>query len=402
MIYKSNATGWMNLRNNHEKKKSMKKNYLIVLIATISCMSIYSCKEADSSNRESSVEYTVKVNSIAGENHEFWKAIGYDFLFKIVHEKEGQEFLNRAYTTAPQCVLSRAGIMIGRSTVDVRMTRFTAPLRRDVVAFPEKLREAGYYTGICGRTFHVDGTMRKDLPVASEVLQKQHLQTFEDRVDFLHRGRAQNNLKVFTEFLEQVPEGKPFFLQLNYSDPHRRYTAPDFAPDPDGKSVTGTLPDFDFVREDLAQHIGEINRLDMHVPLIARWPGHIKPGLVSDELISGEDIAPTFIEVANWETPEEMTGVRIVATFQDEAYDAHDYVFAVRGTHAWGPPIRTPHFDLSRVVIGKLQEPWNTLYFSPQRPMYDLYDLEEDPYGFPSITTGLPRSRLVLLENLNL
>ena len=34
---------------------------------------------------------------------------------------------NRAYTTAPQCVLSRAGIMTGRSTLDVRMTRYCAP-----------------------------------------------------------------------------------------------------------------------------------------------------------------------------------------------------------------------------------------------------------------------------------
>ncbi len=74
----------------------MKKNYFFLFIATITSMSFYSCKEKDSSNRESSVEYTVKVNCIAGENHEFWKALGYDFLFKIVHEQEGQEFLNRA------------------------------------------------------------------------------------------------------------------------------------------------------------------------------------------------------------------------------------------------------------------------------------------------------------------
>ena len=302
---------------------------------------------------------------------------------------------NRAYTTAPQCVLSRAGIMTGRSTLDVRMTRFTAPLHRDIVAYPEKLREAGYYTGICGRGYHLDGNLKKDLPVESEVLQKYQLQTFEDRVDFLHHGRDRNNHKVFTEFLEQVPEGKPFFLQLNYSDPHRKFTAPDFAPDPDEISVTGTLPDIDFVREDLAQHIGEINRMDMHVglvldelekrglkentlvvfigdngsallrgkgtlyecgvhvPLLACWPGHIKPGLVSDELISGEDIGPTFIEVANGETPEEMTGISFENTFQDEKYSVRDYVFAVRGTHASGPPIGTVPFDLSRVVIGK-------------------------------------------------
>ena len=51
---------------------------------------------------------------------------------------EGALF-QRAYTTAPQCVPSRAGILTGRSTVDIRMTRFSAPLPRETVTFPEVL-----------------------------------------------------------------------------------------------------------------------------------------------------------------------------------------------------------------------------------------------------------------------
>jgi xylan 1,4-beta-xylosidase len=41
-------------------------------------------------------EFSVDVNSEIGVNHEFWKSAGYDFLFKIVNEPEGQEFLDRA------------------------------------------------------------------------------------------------------------------------------------------------------------------------------------------------------------------------------------------------------------------------------------------------------------------
>lgn len=41
--------------------------------------------------------------------------------------KEGIRF-NHAYTTAPQCTPSRASILTGRSPVDIRMTRFAAPL----------------------------------------------------------------------------------------------------------------------------------------------------------------------------------------------------------------------------------------------------------------------------------
>src|SRR5436190_9266178 len=65
--------------------------------------------------------------------------------------KEGIQF-NRAFTTAPQCVPSRASIMTGRSQVEIGMTRFSAPLPINIKSYPEYLKDAGYYTGICGRT----------------------------------------------------------------------------------------------------------------------------------------------------------------------------------------------------------------------------------------------------------
>jgi xylan 1,4-beta-xylosidase len=46
--------------------------------------------------RTSRSSFQVDASEVVGDNHEFWKAIGYDFLFKIVNEPEGQEFLDRA------------------------------------------------------------------------------------------------------------------------------------------------------------------------------------------------------------------------------------------------------------------------------------------------------------------
>src|SRR5262249_41251576 len=69
---------------------------------------------------------------------------------------EGIKF-TRAYTTAPQCVPSRASIMTGRSPVAIQMTRFSAPLSGDVRVFPEYLRTSGYFVGLAGRTYHLDG-----------------------------------------------------------------------------------------------------------------------------------------------------------------------------------------------------------------------------------------------------
>lgn len=370
---------------------------------------------------------------------------------------------NRAYTTAPQCVLSRASLMTGRSTLDIRMTRFSAALPREVVSFPELLREAGYFTGLCGRNFHLDGYERKP-EEEEEVFVKYNLHTFADRVDYIKIGWDGGTIyKQFVEFLDSVPDEKPFFIQVGYSDPHRVFTAPEFEPDPKKITVPESMPDTKLLRKDLAAHIGEINRCDhdlgrildeldkrglaentlivfmgdngaallrgkgtlyecgLNVPLIAHWPGHIKPGLVNNELISGEDIALTFLEVAGAGKDEKMTGISFVNTFQNKDFQGHDYVFAVRGSHASSLPTSSSSFDLGRVIIGKrykliynalwqipykpvdfsgqafwnelqemnakgtLDEKFSNAFFQSPRPMFEVYDLQTDLFEFNNL-----------------
>lgn len=368
----------------------------------------------------------------------------------------------RANTTAPQCVLSRAAIMTGRSTLDIRMTRFTAPLSADVVSYPELLRKGGYYTGICGRNFHLNGA--RNTAVSEEVFDKYNLETFKNRVDYLKTtGNIDSIYYQYNDFLNTVPKGKPFFLQLGYTDPHRIFNAKDFEPDPDTIKIPEGWPDTKLLRKDFAGYLGEIQRLDnevgkvfeelkrrgldkntlvvfmgdnggalvrgkgtlyntgINIPLIMRHPDLIKPGQVSNTLVSGEDIAPTLLQVAGITAPKEFTGVSVVPSFQGKSFQAHEYIFAVRGAHGSGLPTNIAHFDLGRTVIsdrykliynalwqlpyypvdfsgqpfwlelqqlhneGKLEEKWDKLLFSERRSMFELFDEQSDPNEFNNL-----------------
>jgi arylsulfatase A-like enzyme len=36
----------------------------------------------------------------------------------------------------------------------------------------------------------------------------------------------------------------------------------------------------------------------MRAPMVVRWPGHIKPGIVKDQIFSALDWVPTLVEIA--------------------------------------------------------------------------------------------------------
>lgn len=370
----------------------------------------------------------------------------------------------QAFTSAPQCVQSRAAIMTGRNPLDCGMARFSAPLPREITAYPELLRQAGYFTGICGRSYHLDGSHRK-LPQTKATFEKYQLATFRERVDFLRQNVDDPEvLGEFQDFMDAWPADKPFFVQVSYHDPHRGFPAWDYAPDPNALTIPPPMPDTVKLRKDLSGHYGQIQRLDenvglllqeldkrgvtdstlvvfmgdngaallrgkgtlydygLHVPLIMRWPKGIKPGQTLDTLIAGTDIAPTLLDAARVKIPQEITGVSFWSVLQGKPHQERPYVYAVRGSHGTGlTPGNSIAFDLSRAVFnkryrliynplwqlpylpvdfngkpfwkelqalhgaGKLDKKFSQAFFKEKRPVYELYDLQSDPYEFNNL-----------------
>jgi arylsulfatase A-like enzyme len=374
---------------------------------------------------------------------------------------EGMRF-NRAFTTAPQCVPSRVSYMTGRSPVAARMGRFNSPLPPDVVTLPELLRQAGYFTGICGRNFHLDGPARPG-PLMKPLFDKHKLTTFDKRVDYLDRNSGRQQIATrLNEFFDKRPPARPFFLWANFSDPHfpwDRKAIPN-PHDPAKIPIPAHLPDLPGMRDDLARYYDEIARMDgdfeivldtvkaragdsntivvfagdnghafphgkgslydpgFNVPFLVRWTGKIKAGSVSDNLISGEDLTPTMLTAASVPVPSFMSGRSFLGLLRGSQYEARKHVFGWRGQHGnttYTADVKSSGFDLSRCVrsdrfkliynctpfqrygpvdssndagwketvaahdAGKLAPELSRAYFTHPRPVFELYDLAEDP-----------------------
>ncbi|MEM9157950.1 MAG: sulfatase [Verrucomicrobiota bacterium] len=381
---------------------------------------------------------------------------------------EGMRF-DRAYTSAPQCAPSRTAIFAGRSPVGLGATRFAQPARRETRFFTDVLRENGYWVGLDGRHQHLDGKTR-DHSHVTELLVEMGVreEEFERRFDHFVRGvkTKGEELEKVDEMMEaaldKVPEGKPFFLYFGFSQPHRKWGDDHEGIDPARLALPPDWPDLPEIRLDYARYLSEVGDLDrgfglidsvlekrglkantlvifmgdngeallrgkgtlntrgIHVPLLARWPGKIKPGSISDELVSGVDIAATILEAADLGAPPGMTGMSFLNELRGESFEGREYVFAERGWHA-GPLVRTDGLDLSRSVTtrrfhfvynaiperiyspvdmrknlawlkmqalnerGELSSLHERLYFRVPRPIFELYDLERDPFQLENL-----------------
>jgi arylsulfatase A-like enzyme len=319
----------------------------------------------------------------------------------------------RAYVSSPQCVPSRAGIFASRSPVGIGMTRFSAAFPANVKSYPEYLRENGYFTGLAGRTYHMEGYNGKG-DVKRNAKGELEYYRFADRFDHVKTGRG-TPLEQFSEFLDSLPTGKPFYLQLCSSDPHRPYDGKKIPNprDPSKLVLPSWFPDTPEVRKDLAGYYDEINRFDdffgnvlselerrslkdntviiflgdnggdilrgkgtlyelgIHVPLIVRWANHVKPGTNSNALISAEDIGSTLLNIAGIALPEEWTSQSFLPILQGEK-DApqRKSIFSVRGAHGHGLPNNAAAFDLGRTIVGKRYKLiYNALWQIPYTPM---------------------------------
>lgn len=109
----------------------------------------------------------------------------------------------------------------------------------------------------------------------------------------------------------------------------------------------------------------------MRTPLIIRYPGIIKPGTVSNKMVSNVDFAPTFLEAAGVDIPKEIQGRSMMPLLKDPKAtvrnSAYYHFYEYPGEHSvlkhFG--IRTSRYKLIR--------------FYDHKNFWELFDLQTDP-----------------------
>ena len=247
--------------------------------------------------------------------------------------REGVRY-TRAYTTAPVCSASRSAFITGMYQITIGAHNHRSH-RDDGFALPQGVRvisewmcEAGYFTA--------------------------NLVELPAECGFKGTGKTDWNFmppeKPFdSKSWDDLKSHQPFMAQLNFSETHRAYHAPQHA-DPAKVELPPYYPDHPVVREDYAQYLDAATELDrkvglvlaqlekdglaentlvlfqadhgesmvrgkqfcyeegLHIPLIVRWPGHLAAGKVDERMVAAIDFAPTFLALAGAPVPPKMEG----------------------------------------------------------------------------------------------
>lgn len=293
----------------------------------------------------------------------------------------GVRFTN-AFCSAPSCTPARAALLTGQDVWRLKEgADLWGILPTQYKVYPDLLEEAGYQVGFQGKgwgpgSFEANG--RK-------------------------RNPAGHPYESFSNFMQTKKAG-PWCYWVSSKHPHRPYevgSGEKAGIDPAKLTVPAYLPDHPAVRADIADYYAAVEEFDRElgqvleqlkqsgeldntmivvcsdngwqmprglanlydfgtrVPLIISWPGKFKQAVVTDNLVTLNDLAPTFLELGEAKIPADMTGQSLLQLLKEkgESSPGRDFVVLGRERHAFvrqhglgypGRAIRTKDFLLIR------------------------------------------------------
>lgn len=312
---------------------------------------------------------------------------------------EGVTF-DRAFCAAPQCSPSRAALFTGRSphangVMGLTHRDFAWDLDPDERHLGQVLRDAGYTTALIG----VHHESRAGDPAM--VRERCGMDSY------LPHARGEITASRALEYLgERAEDGRPFYLQIGFGEPHRLATREREEPDymgfigdylePDverGVAVPPWLADTPLARTEIAELQGAIRYVDarigrvleglrtlgleentlliftpdhglalprakcslydpgLSVALIVRFPGRgWTGGRREADLVSNVDIFPTILDALEIAIDPRVEGRSFRPLLDGEAYAPRDCVFGEMTYHDYYDPVRCIRTDRYKLI----------------------------------------------------
>jgi arylsulfatase A-like enzyme len=352
---------------------------------------------------------------------------------------EGISFSN-AYSANPVCSPTRASIMTGKNSARLHITdyipgspypyaRLTTPvmsmgLPLEEVTLAELMKEHGYVTGHFGK-WHLNRDKNyepgRPMDPASQGFDEVFT-SVKPSADADPAGDAHHAMEITERTLEFIEENsdRPFFAWVSHHVVHRplmekpelvaRYEAKP------GSGETVNNPIMGAMIETMDTGIGQIlDKLDelrltektivifysdnggfeqlqdqapfrggkamifeggIRVPMAIKWPGVIKPGTTSDEMVISDDFFPTLAEILGSETlPSGIDGISLLPVLKGGGPLERNTLY-----------FHYPHYHhLGYLPAGATREgdykliEWFEESVSGEGKAYELFNLAEDP-----------------------
>ena len=112
-------------------------------------------------------------------------------------------------------------------------------------------------------------------------------------------------------------------------------------------------------------------------PLIVRWPGHVKPGTVSDKMVMNLDFASTFLDIANASIPDDIQGESLVPILEG------------RQTPDWRTSVYYHYYEFPGAHsvakhLGVRTDRYKLIHFY-EEGYWELFDLQKDHNELQSV-----------------
>jgi N-sulfoglucosamine sulfohydrolase len=349
--------------------------------------------------------------------------------------RDGMTFTH-AFVASPSCAPSRAALLTGLDPMRNGAMLNHARPRADVKKWPAYFHDLGYETAAIGKVAHYAQVQGYGFGHAS------HFTYHED-----------DCVEAAVRWLQKRKSAKPLCLFVGTNWPHVPWPKKTEY-DPKALMLPPTLVDTEATRRARARYATAVSFADRDVglvydaarkhlgdgtlvlfsgdhgsqfpfgkwncydaglrtPLIAAWPGRIKPGSTSDAMVSWIDLLPTCLEAAGGTPPEKLSGRSFLSVLHGKKTEHRDRVFATHSgdgamnrypiravrTRGWKnirnlDPDAEHHTHVDRAETGDGRDYWDSWVEKAKtdpvaaavvrryhkRPAEELYDLKADPW----------------------